>query len=38
VDIGGGNGSLIASVLQRYPKLNGLLFELAMSPQEHAKP
>jgi hypothetical protein len=28
-DIGGGNGSLIAAVLQRYPKLQGLLFELA---------
>lgn len=27
-DIGGGNGSLIASVLQDYPKLNGFLFEL----------
>jgi hypothetical protein len=27
-DIGGGNGSLIASVLQRYPKMNGLLFDL----------
>jgi O-methyltransferase domain len=27
-DIGGGNGSLIAAVLQRYPKLDGLLFEL----------
>jgi hypothetical protein len=28
-DIGGGNGSLIGSVLQRYPELQGLLFELA---------
>jgi hypothetical protein len=28
VDIGGGNGSLISAVLQRYPKLKGLLFEL----------
>ena len=27
-DIGGGNGSLISAVLQRYPKLEGLLFEL----------
>jgi ubiquinone/menaquinone biosynthesis C-methylase UbiE len=27
-DIGGGNGSLITAVLQRYPKLQGLLFEL----------
>ena len=27
-DIGGGNGSLIGAVLQRYPKLRGLLFEL----------
>lgn len=27
-DIGGGNGSLMGAVLQRYPKLRGLLFEL----------
>ena len=27
-DIGGGNGSLMSAVLQRYPKLKGLLFEL----------
>jgi hypothetical protein len=27
-DIGGGNGSLIATTLQRYPKLKGILFEL----------
>jgi hypothetical protein len=27
-DIGGGNGSLIAAVLQRYPKIRGLLFDL----------
>src|SRR5262245_45406745 len=27
-DIGGGNGSLIAAVLQRYPKLKGILFDL----------
>ena len=27
-DIGGGNGSLIGSVLQRYPKLQGILFDL----------
>ena len=27
-DIGGGNGSLISAVLQRYPKLKGILFEL----------
>ena len=27
-DIGGGNGSLIAATLQRYPKLKGILFEL----------
>jgi hypothetical protein len=27
-DIGGGNGSLIGTVLQRYPKLKGLLFDL----------
>ncbi|MGB6449370.1 MAG: methyltransferase [Steroidobacteraceae bacterium] len=27
-DIGGGNGSLIARVLQRYPKMRGLLFDL----------
>jgi hypothetical protein len=27
-DIGGGNGSLIAAVLHRYPKLKGLLFDL----------
>ena len=27
-DIGGGNGSLIGSVLQRYPNLKGFLFEL----------
>lgn len=28
-DIGGGNGSLIAAVLRRYPELRGLLFDLA---------
>jgi len=28
-DVGGGNGSLMASVLQRYPKMQGLLFDLA---------
>jgi hypothetical protein len=27
-DIGGGNGSLIGSVLQRYPAMQGLLFDL----------
>ena len=27
-DIGGGNGSLIGAVLQRYPSLKGLLFDL----------
>ena len=27
-DIGGGNGSLLGSVLQRYPELNGILFDL----------
>jgi O-methyltransferase domain len=27
-DIGGGNGSLLRSVLQRYPKLKGILFDL----------
>jgi hypothetical protein len=27
-DIGGGNGSLIGSVLQRYPNMRGLLFDL----------
>ena len=27
-DIGGGNGSLIAATLRRYPKLKGILFEL----------
>ncbi len=27
-DIGGGNGSLISAVLQRYPKMRGLLFDL----------
>jgi hypothetical protein len=27
-DIGGGNGSLLASVLARYPKLQGILFDL----------
>jgi ubiquinone/menaquinone biosynthesis C-methylase UbiE len=27
-DIGGGNGSLIAATLQRYPKLRGILFDL----------
>jgi O-methyltransferase domain len=27
-DIGGGNGSLLGAVLQRYPKLNGILFDL----------
>jgi hypothetical protein len=27
-DIGGGNGSLITAVLQRYPKMRGLLFDL----------
>jgi hypothetical protein len=27
-DIGGGNGSLLGSVLQRYPKLKGILFDL----------
>jgi hypothetical protein len=27
-DIGGGNGSLIGTLLQRYPKLRGLMFEL----------
>jgi hypothetical protein len=28
-DVGGGNGSLIASVLQRYPKMRGILFDQA---------
>jgi hypothetical protein len=28
-DIGGGNGSLISVVLHRYPKMRGLLFDLA---------
>jgi ubiquinone/menaquinone biosynthesis C-methylase UbiE len=27
-DIGGGNGSLIGAVLQRYPKMHGILFDL----------
>jgi hypothetical protein len=27
-DIGGGNGSLLAATLQRFPKLKGILFEL----------
>ena len=27
-DIGGGNGSLIGAVLQRYPEMNGILFDL----------
>jgi hypothetical protein len=27
-DIGGGNGSLIGAVLQRYPKMQGILFDL----------
>jgi len=27
-DIGGGNGALLASVLKRYPKLKGILFDL----------
>jgi hypothetical protein len=27
-DIGGGNGSVLTAVLQRYPKLRGLLFDL----------
>jgi hypothetical protein len=27
-DIGGGNGSLIAATLQRYPKVKGILFHL----------
>jgi len=27
-DIGGGNGSLIGAVLQRYPNMNGVLFDL----------
>ena len=27
-DIGGGNGSLLGTVLQRYPKLRGMLFDL----------
>ncbi|HEV3481803.1 MAG TPA: methyltransferase [Candidatus Acidoferrales bacterium] len=27
-DIGGGNGSLIGAVLQRYPKMRGILFDL----------
>jgi len=27
-DIGGGNGSLLASVLQRYPEMRGILFDL----------
>ncbi len=27
-DIGGGNGSLIAAVLQRYPRMRGMLFDL----------
>jgi hypothetical protein len=27
-DIGGGNGSLISAVLQRYPEMNGILFDL----------
>ena len=28
-DIGGGNGSLIGAVLQRYPKMRGILFDLS---------
>ncbi len=28
-DIGGGNGSLLGAVLQRYPQMRGLLFDLA---------
>jgi ubiquinone/menaquinone biosynthesis C-methylase UbiE len=27
-DVGGGNGSLIAAVLQRYPRLKGILYDL----------
>jgi hypothetical protein len=27
-DVGGGNGSLLAGVLQRYPKMRGILFDL----------
>jgi ubiquinone/menaquinone biosynthesis C-methylase UbiE len=27
-DVGGGNGSMIAAVLQRYPRLNGILYDL----------
>ncbi len=27
-DIGGGNGSLLGAVLQRYPEMNGILFDL----------
>ena len=27
-DIGGGNGSLLAAVLERYPKMRGILFDL----------
>jgi len=29
IDIGGGNGSLIGSVLQRHPKMRGMLFDLS---------
>ena len=28
VDIGGGNGSLLTGVLQRHPKLRGILYDL----------
>jgi hypothetical protein len=28
-DIGGGNGSVIASILRRYPEMRGILFDLA---------
>ncbi len=39
-DIGGGNGTLITAVLQRYPRLKGILFELdhvAERTQENSK-
>jgi hypothetical protein len=36
-DIGGGNGSLIGAVLQRYPKLRASCLSWAMSSDERAK-
>lgn len=37
-DIGGGNGSLIGSVLQRYPELKGILFDLGHGKEQASCP